>query len=96
MNTPAPISARPAIYIDLFLPNGSKQVLEFEVAKAMHKQLGLAIQAVEPDFVPPQQMQNQTGDKTESRTNTPQPDDLQPSTPDDAPAVEAVDIHPAA
>lgn len=50
MQTPSPITARPVVYIDLLMPNGTKQVLQVDVARAMHEQLGIALASI--DAVP--------------------------------------------
>ena len=44
------IEARPVVYIDLIMPDGRKQVLDLDVARAMYQQLGIALASL--DAVP--------------------------------------------
>lgn len=92
MRNKAPaIAARPVIYIDLAMPDGRKQVLDIEVARAMHEQLGLALSSL--DALPQEPLE--TPDKTVVPMNTPQPDDQGQATPDDALFVEGAESRPA-
>lgn len=76
-----PITARPALYIDVHMPNGTKQVLEVSMARAMHEQLGLALASLEPVS---------EAAENDQQTELPLPDDLDNQDDDDLPLVAGV------
>jgi hypothetical protein len=46
-NQPVQVTARPVMYIDVDIGNG-KQVYPIDVARELHKQLGLALASLNP------------------------------------------------
>lgn len=79
------ITARPAIYIDLILPDGSKQVFEHGVAKVIHQQLGMALASLDQASE-----QQQTPGEIDPQNELPLPGDLDDLDDDDLPLVAGV------
>jgi|Cruoilmetagenom7_1024161.scaffolds.fasta_scaffold117987_2 hypothetical protein len=80
---PSPITARPAIYIDLDMPGGRKQVLDIGTARAMHQQLGLALASLDAA---------QEVSENDPQTALPLQDDPEPADGDDLPSVGDADL----
>lgn len=76
-----PITARPALYIDLHMPNGAKQVLEVPMARLMHQQLGLALASLDAA---------QEVSENDPQSELPLPDALDDLDDDDLPIVAGV------